>query len=89
MSNKRNTSYAINTNFVKTFNSIHKCIFEINRKRTAIIEKRQNERFEKLYFNIKREIKYSFNRGQFLINSRLKAVNIFDENNIMINFDTK
>ena len=35
---------------------------------------RLNESFGKLYFNIKREIKYSINRVQFLINSRLKSI---------------
>ena len=50
---------------------------------------RLNESFGKLYFNIKREIKYSINRVQFLINSRLKSINIFDEEKIMINSDSK
>ena len=57
MINKRNTSLAIKTNVVKTINSIHKCFVEINRKRTAINKIRLNERFKKLNFNIKREIK--------------------------------
>ena len=53
-------------NIIKAFNPIHKCFVETNNKRTAISEMRLNERFEKLNFDIYREIDKLFNRVEFL-----------------------
>ena len=56
MIEKRNARQAKKTDVIKTFDPIHLSFVEINWERITVIKMRLNESFEKLNFNIKREI---------------------------------